>query len=288
MLEENGQRQLPIYLLRQRYVCSFVGNLPAQSTDMTNPCLHMQSVVCAKFCPILFERDDTITPPKPFEFLPYKMVFAIATLDSVVLYDTSSSLPLVAFCQVHFDSITDMSWSSDGSYLAISSRDCFCSIISFDDGELGKKVAKDTLPSHIQTVLASQDGHDNQQETHVITDHTIVSSKSISPMKIEAAEAKQGAQVDKEEEPALSVQSPNSIEKTPTKVCPCIVISQSRLILTNTRKYSWCRDILRRRESLQYQLLHQRLQNHLHLSTPLLLPHNLPRRSTPMKALASG
>jgi chromatin assembly factor 1 subunit B len=99
--------------------------------------------------------------------MPYKMVYAIATLDSVVIYDTTSSLPLAAFCQIHFDSITDIRWSPDGSFLAVSSRDCFCSIISFEQGELGLKIDPNSLPPHIQMVLSSH--HERSESTKQVT-----------------------------------------------------------------------------------------------------------------------
>lgn len=50
----------------------------------------------------------------------------VATLDSVVLYDTQSVLPLAVLGHLHYDSITDLAWSSDSQYLAVSSRDCYC------------------------------------------------------------------------------------------------------------------------------------------------------------------
>ena len=43
-----------------------------------------------------------------------------------MLYDTQSALPLAVLGHLHYDSITDLAWSSDGQYLAISSRDCYC------------------------------------------------------------------------------------------------------------------------------------------------------------------
>lgn len=50
----------------------------------------------------------------------------VATLDSVVLYDTQSPLPLAVLGHLHYDAITDLAWSSDGQFLAVSSRDCYC------------------------------------------------------------------------------------------------------------------------------------------------------------------
>ena len=50
----------------------------------------------------------------------------VATLDSVVLYDTQSLTPLAALGHLHYDSITDLAWSPDSRLLAVSSRDCYC------------------------------------------------------------------------------------------------------------------------------------------------------------------
>ncbi|KAI7844139.1 hypothetical protein COHA_002274 [Chlorella ohadii] len=66
-----------------------------------------------------------------------------------------SALPLAVLGHLHYDSITDLAWSSDGQYLAISSRDCYCSIAAFDAGELGKPLPASQLPAHIAKRVAS-------------------------------------------------------------------------------------------------------------------------------------
>ena len=49
----------------------------------------MQPAIAVRFCPILFEVEKRPpgTASLPID-LPYRMVFAIATRDSVVIYDT--------------------------------------------------------------------------------------------------------------------------------------------------------------------------------------------------------
>lgn len=50
----------------------------------------MQPAVAVRFCPVLFELKEEVEgerEPSPFQ-LPYRMVFAVATADSLVLYDT--------------------------------------------------------------------------------------------------------------------------------------------------------------------------------------------------------
>ena len=69
--------------------------------------------------------------------LPYRFIFAIATLDSVLVYDTQQFDPVAFVTNIHYAPLTDIAWSSDGSALFITSTDGYCSSISFDDSELG-------------------------------------------------------------------------------------------------------------------------------------------------------
>ncbi|KAF9011749.1 WD40-repeat-containing domain protein [Cyathus striatus] len=50
--------------------------------------------------------------------LPYRMLYAVATMDTVMIYDTQQAGPF-----------TDMSWSPDGQCLMLSSRDGYCTIV---------------------------------------------------------------------------------------------------------------------------------------------------------------
>lgn len=119
---------------------------------------HGKPVVAVKFCPVLYEKSSEHSHDhQPFSALPYKMVFAVATLDSVILYDTESVLPLCVLGAMHYDSITDIGWSCDGRYLVIASRDCFCSLVCFDEGDFGKPLRMEQLPEHIvRRVLSAQ------------------------------------------------------------------------------------------------------------------------------------
>lgn len=49
-------------------------------------------------------RSDTL-----FDF-PYRTVFAVATLESVLLYDTEQCLPIGGISNVHFEKLTDLAW----------------------------------------------------------------------------------------------------------------------------------------------------------------------------------
>ncbi|GBE83335.1 hypothetical protein SCP_0503830 [Sparassis crispa] len=65
--------------------------------------------------------------------LPYRMLYAVATMDTVAIYDTQQAGPVCLLTKLHYDEFTDMSWSPDGQCLIISSRDGYCTIVVFDE-----------------------------------------------------------------------------------------------------------------------------------------------------------
>jgi len=70
--------------------------------------------------------------------LPYRMVYAVATEDSVLLYDTQQQTPLCIVSNLHCATFTDLTWSNDGLTLLMTSSDGFCSTLTFVSGELGQ------------------------------------------------------------------------------------------------------------------------------------------------------
>ncbi|XP_055690668.1 chromatin assembly factor 1 subunit B [Lutzomyia longipalpis] len=100
--------------------------------------------VAVKFCPVLFELMPHKEDVQPVIPLLYRMVFAVATKNSVFFYDTQQTIPFGVISNIHYTRLTDLTWSSDGRLLVVSSTDGFCSLITFSEGELGK-VYDDTL-----------------------------------------------------------------------------------------------------------------------------------------------
>eukprot|EP01134_Creolimax_fragrantissima_P006160 CFRG6160T1 len=93
-----------------------------------------------KFCPLAFELRKTKSDEKPLLDLPYRLVFAVMAVNSVVFYDTQSMTPFALISDLHYAPLTDIAWSSDGTVVAISSQDGYCSLVSFEEGELGTSV----------------------------------------------------------------------------------------------------------------------------------------------------
>ncbi|EMD36849.1 hypothetical protein CERSUDRAFT_114773 [Gelatoporia subvermispora B] len=65
--------------------------------------------------------------------LPYRMLYAVATMDTVTIYDTQQAGPVCLLTKLHYDEFTDMTWSPDGQCLMMSSRDGYCTIAVFDE-----------------------------------------------------------------------------------------------------------------------------------------------------------
>ncbi|XP_057875199.1 chromatin assembly factor 1 subunit B [Melospiza georgiana] len=103
-----------------------------------------KGTLAVRCCPVYFElraasAADEISPKSPPALfsLPYRLVFAVASEDSVLFYDTEQSFPFGYVSNIHYHTLSDISWSSDGSFLAISSTDGYCSFVTFEEDELG-------------------------------------------------------------------------------------------------------------------------------------------------------
>ncbi|OQD66610.1 hypothetical protein PENPOL_c004G05308 [Penicillium polonicum] len=84
----------------------------------------------------------------PVFALPYRIVYAVATQDAVLVYDTQQQTPLCIVSNLHFATFTDLTWSADGLTLIMSSSDGFCSTLSFAPGELGQTYTGPTSVAH--------------------------------------------------------------------------------------------------------------------------------------------
>eukprot|EP00039_Didymoeca_costata_P033217 m.41343 g.41343 ORF g.41343 m.41343 type:complete len:617 (-) comp9756_c0_seq2:46-1896(-) len=93
------------------------------------------SVICVRCCPIVFEKRQRSGAGGAdlFSGIDYRVVFAIATRESVFLYDTEQRVPFALAANLHFAPIMDLSWSSDARLLTVSSQDGYCSVISFNE-----------------------------------------------------------------------------------------------------------------------------------------------------------
>lgn len=102
---------------------------------------HDKPSVAVSCCPLKYElnakKSDSPDKIDNLFSIPYRYIFAIATEDSVCIYDTQNLLPFSYVTGIHYSTISDLSWSSDGRMLCITSIDGFCSLIMFAENQLG-------------------------------------------------------------------------------------------------------------------------------------------------------
>lgn len=96
--------------------------------------------------------------------LPYRMVFAVATEDSVLFYDTQQSHPFAMVNNIHYHQLSDMTWSNDGNVLVVASTDGFCSIVTFAKGEIGEPYQKNGSQECAQSVKVDKNPEDDQSD----------------------------------------------------------------------------------------------------------------------------
>ncbi|XP_049730771.1 chromatin assembly factor 1 subunit B isoform X2 [Elephas maximus indicus] len=116
--------------------------------NLKRPVAHLpcpgKATLAVRCCPVYFELRPVVETDKSSQEpgqelinLPYRLVFAVASEDSVLLYDTQQSFPFGYVSNIHYHTLSDISWSSDGAFLAISSTDGYCSFVTFEKDELG-------------------------------------------------------------------------------------------------------------------------------------------------------
>jgi chromatin assembly factor 1 subunit B len=75
-----------------------------------------KSVVAARFCPKIFRTlqspsiEDSAPDLSSALKLPYRLVYAVATLDSLFLYDTQRLTPICLLAGLHYAAISDIAW----------------------------------------------------------------------------------------------------------------------------------------------------------------------------------
>ncbi|CUM65300.1 uncharacterized protein PRCAT00002935001 [Priceomyces carsonii] len=94
----------------------------------------LKPAIAVRFSPIIYKLSNT--EKRVFD-LPYDMIFAVATQDSVIIYSTSNLEPLGFVSNLHYSVITDLVWDRDGQSIIISSADGFCSAIVFEGDAFG-------------------------------------------------------------------------------------------------------------------------------------------------------
>ncbi|WAR09325.1 CAF1B-like protein [Mya arenaria] len=115
--------------------------------------------------------------------LPYRMVFAVATEDSIQLYDTQQPQPFGYVTNIHYHQLSDLAWSSNGCTLVASSTDGYCTLNIAMDTE----TTSDSLNLHLEN---STDSNNSGEKTG--TKHPSPPKPAPVPMmmKVKSADGK--------------------------------------------------------------------------------------------------
>ncbi|KAI1716780.1 chromatin assembly factor 1 subunit B [Ditylenchus destructor] len=96
--------------------------------------------IAVKCSPVYYELRDDVKGN--FLGLPYRLVYAVMTKDSVMVYDSQYSEPFYYIDNMHFNVLTSVSWSPDGKVLAISSMEGYISFVTVEHRVIGKVCKK--------------------------------------------------------------------------------------------------------------------------------------------------
>ncbi|EMG46525.1 Chromatin assembly complex subunit, putative (Chromatin assembly factor (Caf) subunit, putative), partial [Candida maltosa Xu316] len=108
--------------------------------------------IAVSFSPIKYKLNGESTIK-----VPYKLVFAVALQDGVVIYSTQDNFkPLGFVSNLHYSSITDLKWDNDGSRIIISSTDGFCSHVVFEKDVFGEPCEDQTFAVPTTTTTTSE------------------------------------------------------------------------------------------------------------------------------------
>lgn len=126
------------------------------------------------------------------------MIYAVATKCSVYLYDTHQKIPFGLISNIHYTRLTDLAWSNDGNTLLVSSTDGYCSIVQFNDGELGKIYTEKTIQDILATNSAKEEPKKKKKSKRVKKEDGKEKSPSVE------AETKENVEKMEVDEPEIS------------------------------------------------------------------------------------
>lgn len=138
--------------------------------------------VAVCFNPLMYKLSGA---GQPVFSLPYKMVFAVATQNSVYIYDTELLQPLGMATNLHYLTITDLCWENDGQSLMVASADGFCSVIVFERGVFGET----TQVCHREAIENGRSAEEEKEPKKSGLDGFFVKSSSPKTLEIKKEEA---------------------------------------------------------------------------------------------------
>ncbi|CCJ28915.1 unnamed protein product [Pneumocystis jirovecii] len=158
------------------------------------------------------------TPSSTFSLL-YRMIYAVATQDTVILYDTQQATPLSVLTNLHYATLTDLAWSFDGNSLLMTSTDGFCSIAMFDENELGEEYTGPFPPSYVDKSVVLKD----VLKTSVNCSNLVVDNLSHLTAQTQSNEKTASFLNNVDKNPSLTDSTATSVRDKKKRIAPTLV-----------------------------------------------------------------
>ena len=101
---------------------------------------------CIRFSPYLYKLTAA---ESGLLVLPYQMIFAVGTVDQIIIYSTQQPQPLAVIGNIHYSTINDLTWTSDGRLLACST-DGYVSIVVSNEIRQLQRLSIEEIPEQFQ------------------------------------------------------------------------------------------------------------------------------------------
>merc|ERR1712240_338472 len=157
--------------------------------------------------------------------LPYRLIYAVATQNAIMFYDTQQATPFGRVSNIHYTGLTDLAWSPCGNILVVSSSDGFCSVVTFAPGELGEELRPSSSvpsPAALPSSLPSSNtpsAATSPNPKHPPQEKTVVEKVKASPTKPQPSPNKPLV-TSPMTTPATLADSPSPVAPTGAKIGP--------------------------------------------------------------------
>jgi len=145
--------------------------------------------------------------------LPYRLIYAVATQNAIMFYDTQQIAPFARVSNVHYTGLTDLTWSPCGTILLASSSDGYCSIITFTSGELGQVYTKPASGEFHEKTTPSKHPNKSSNANKNTIPAGLNSEGVLSPAQVHIKSSKEGGKANPKRLQFITLSSPKAEKK---------------------------------------------------------------------------
>lgn len=167
---ENNEEVNCVHIFHRANLLKGINKPIATIPNLKKRCL------CVSFNKNYYQRNSATTASSNLFLLDYKMVFAIATDDEIMIYETDNLNCLMRIKNLHYYTIYDISWNAEGDKIIICSKDGFMSAIDLKNYRFGELISEKPV----------EDEMDIEESIEVTSPET-----SSTEQKVSEAEARQ-------------------------------------------------------------------------------------------------